>query len=170
MFDAYKGILARRPIGTQLTVGTLLVTIGDTAAQHVVEHAPLREHDWRRTGNMVLLRGLLHSSMIIYWYRFLQYALPLPRASRYGRLACHLALDQGFFGPGNVAFFFCASGILEGKSAAQIRGKLDDRLWQTITSAWLVWVPFQFITFRFISMDYRLVAGQVVAIFWNCFM
>lgn len=53
---------------------------------------------------------------------------------------CSLALDQGFFGPGNVLFFFIASGILEGLSREEIRMKLSDRAWQTITHAWTLWV------------------------------
>lgn len=111
-----------------------------------------------------------------------------------------LSLDQGIFGPSNVAFFFVASGLLEGRSSHEIHQKLDQRLWQTISSAWLLWVshtlhilriltdnqvPFQFITFSirdyvvvcdianmpgYIPSRYRLVSGQAVAIGWNCFM
>lgn len=84
-FQTYEEALARRPITTQLVTGTLLVSLGDSAAQHLVEKTDA--HDWRRTGNMVLLRGLIHSSLIIYWYRFLATRISMPNASRYQRLA-----------------------------------------------------------------------------------
>lgn len=169
-FRLYGQALTRRPVLTQICSGTVLVTVGDGLAQHLVEHTAWQAHDWRRTGDMVLLRGVLHSTMIIYWYRLLHHRLPMPNSSRYARLGTHLSLDQGLFGPANVAFFFVASGALEGKAAPEIREKLDERLWETITSAWLLWVPFQFLTFRFIPMDYRLISGQAVAIGWNCYM
>lgn len=84
-FQSYEKALAKRPLTTQLVTGTVLVSLGDSAAQHLVERRDA--HDWRRTGNMVLLRGLIHSSLIIYWYRFLATRISMPQASRYQRLA-----------------------------------------------------------------------------------
>lgn len=140
LFGMYEVVLARRPVVTQLAVGSSLVVLGDSAAQHLMEGSPLYDHDWRRTSNMVLLRGVVHGSAIIFWYRFLQSKIPMTESGMYTRLGVHLALDQGLFGPANVTFFFIASGLLEGKSREGIKQKLDERLWQTITSAWLVWV------------------------------
>ena len=170
VFQIYENAISRRPLVTQICAGSVLVVAGDAAAQHLVEGKSLRDHDFSRSGNMVLLRGVIHSGLIIYWYRFLQTKVPMSNASLYRRLAVHLSLDQGLFGPANVAFFFCASGVLEGKSSSEIHHKLDDRLWQTISSAWILWIPFQFITFRFIPINFRLVTGQMVAVGWNCFM
>ena len=51
-----------------------------------------------------------------------------------------LFLDQAFFGPANVLFFFVASGVLEQQSSADIYKKLDSRLLETIKSAWVFWV------------------------------
>ncbi|CCG80934.1 Protein sym-1 [Taphrina deformans PYCC 5710] len=166
----YNAVLVKRPVLTSVITGTVLVSAGDALAQHQIEGTAWREHDWHRTGNMVFLRGFLHTSMILYWYRFLHTKLAVPTLSTNSRLAFHLLLDQGFFGPFNVAFFFVASGLLERKSPDQIRQKLDDCLVQTITSAWLVWVPFQFLGFRYLGINTRLAFGQIVAVFWNSFM
>lgn len=140
LFGAYEVALARRPFATQLAIGSVLVVVGDSIAQHAIEKTPARKHDWGRTGNMIILRGLLHSSAIILWYRFLQARVAMVGYSTYARLAVHLGLDQGFFGPANVTFFFIASGVLEGKSPEQIKQKLNDRLFETIASAWILWV------------------------------
>lgn len=86
------------------------------------------------------------------------------------RSSCSLALDQGFFGPASIGIFFVGSGLLEGKSKEQVQEKLRDRWWSTVKVGWTLWVPFSFVTFRFIPMHYRLAAGQAVAIGWNCFM
>lgn len=140
----YETALARRPFSTQLAVGSLLVVLGDSIAQHVIERKPMEKHDWQRTGNMVVLRGLFHSSVIILWYRFLQKKVPMTDYSKNVRLCAHLGLDQGLFGPANVTFFFLASGVLEGRTNEQIRQKLRDRLWETIVSGWIVWVSRNF--------------------------
>lgn len=166
----YNAVLVKRPVFTSIATGTVLVTIGDAVAQHEIEGAEWSKHDWQRTANMVFLRGVLHTSMILYWYRFLHSKLAMPTASAGRRLGVHLLLDQGFFGPANVAFFFVASGVLEQKSKVQIKQKLDDCLLQTITSAWLFWVPFQFLGFRYLGINKRLAIGQVMAVFWNSFM
>lgn len=140
VFQVYETSLVRRPVLTQLAVGTALVGLGDAAAQHLIEKKDLINHDWERTGNMVLLRGVIHSTMIIYWYRFLQAKVPMTGYGMYTRLGVHLTLDQCLFGPSNVLFFFVASGILEGKTKSQIQQKLHDRLWETIVSALVLWV------------------------------
>lgn len=70
---------------TQVAAGCTLVGLGDAASQHLVEKR--RSHSWGRTGNMVLLRGMFHSTLIIYWYRLLQRALPMTHASLNQRVA-----------------------------------------------------------------------------------
>ena len=84
LFTAYKQSLSRRPVSTQVCTGIVLVAIGDAAAQHLVERTP--RHDYIRTARMILLRGVVHSTMIIYWYRALAKYLPLHNASMYKRL------------------------------------------------------------------------------------
>lgn len=156
LFQVYETSVARRPVLTQLAVGTALVGLGDAAAQHLIEKRDMVDHDWRRTGNMVLLRGVIHSGMIIYWYRFLHAKVPMTGYSTYPRLAVHLTLDQCVFGPSNVLFFFVASGVLEGKDKQQIGQKLHERFWETIASALVLWVrrPFN-VSKRFRKTDWK---------------
>ncbi|BFZ53823.1 Protein required for ethanol metabolism [Savitreella phatthalungensis] len=168
VFAAYEAAVARRPLGTQIAAGTVLVTIGDGLAQHAVEKTP--RHDWRRTGIMIAMRGVLHSWLIVSWLRLLHERLPLPQLSQYGRVAVHLTLDQSFFGPANIGLFFAGSGVLEGKSVDEIKAKIRDRWWSSVKLGWGVWVPFSFCMYSFVPMTYRLVSGQLVGIGWNCYM
>jgi hypothetical protein len=145
------------------------VLLGDFIAQKLIERK--FRYDYKRAGIMVVLRGIFHSGAIIAWYKFLNTRVAMPHATRSRRMLTHLALDQGLFGPSNVIFFFIASGVLEGKSQAQIKEKLNDRGVATITSAWCVWLPFQAIMFRFVpAADQRLIMGQTLAIAWNGYM
>ncbi|ORY83667.1 hypothetical protein BCR37DRAFT_275681 [Protomyces lactucae-debilis] len=168
-FASYQAALLRRPLTVQLSSGTALVLLGDFIAQKLIERKP--DYDWKRASVMVALRGIFHSGAIIAWYRFLNTRLAMPNATRSRRMFTHLFLDQAFFGPSNVIFFFVASGILEGKSKDQISEKLQDRGLATVASAWCVWVPFQAIMFRFVpAADQRLILGQTLAIGWNGYM
>lgn len=84
LFAAYESQVVRRPIATQLTAGSVLVTVGDVLAQHAVEKTD--KHDFRRTASLVLLRGIFHSWAIVKWYGFLQTRITLPHATAQQRI------------------------------------------------------------------------------------
>ncbi|KAJ8609504.1 hypothetical protein MRB53_039062 [Persea americana] len=63
----YQRALQKQPLLTQVCTGSVLVVIGDGLAQRLVERT--QKHDYERSARMVLLRGVVHSTFIIYWYR-----------------------------------------------------------------------------------------------------
>ena len=82
---AYQHALQKQPLLTQVCTGSVLVVIGDGLAQHLVEHT--QKHDYERSARMVLLRGVIHSTFIIYWYRALNRFVALPGTTLNKRLA-----------------------------------------------------------------------------------
>ena len=59
--------------------------------------------------------------------------------------------------------------VLEGHGK-QVPAKLRADLPTIIRSNWVLWVPFQFINFRFVPVHLQVLASNVVALAWNVYM
>ncbi len=80
-----------------------------------------------------------------------------------------MAADQFVFAPVFVGSIVAAIMALEGH-AAEVPDKLRNDLFTIIKSNWAVWVPFQFLNFRFVPVHLQVLASNVVALGWNTYM
>ena len=80
-----------------------------------------------------------------------------------------LALDQLVFAPTFLAVFIASLFTIEGNAAAVVP-KLKQDWSQTVVANWKVWVPFQFLNFRFVPVNLQVGAANVIALLWNTYM
>lgn len=161
----YQARLAARPIVTQLVSTGVLFGLGDVLAQQGVERRGL-QHDYLRTGRMVFFGSAMAGPVLVGWYRFMDRYINF--ASPTKTLLARVAMDQLAFAPVNLAYFFYAQGLLEGKKQEAITSKLSAAWFPTLIANWKVWPAVQLVNFRFVPVEHRLLVVNLVALGWNC--
>ncbi len=58
---------------------------------------------------------------------------------------------------------------VQGKPEA-VRAKLEQDLVPAVKVNWLIWVPAQFINFKFVPPNLRTLAVNITALIWNVYM
>ena len=65
--------------------------------------------------------------------------------------------------------FIASLFTVEGNASAVVP-KLKQDWSQTVVANWKVWVPFQFLNFRFVPVNLQVGAANVIALMWNTYM
>lgn len=80
-----------------------------------------------------------------------------------------MCLDQLVFAPVFIGSIVSAIMLLEGHGA-DVPSKLRTDLFTILRSNWALWVPFQFLNFRFVPVHLQVLASNIVALAWNTYM
>lgn len=168
LWPAYLSLLASQPLATKSATAAVLNAAGDASAQLLIEKKKgLSELDWARLGRFALLGAALVGPALHWWYGTLSRVVTLQGTA--GALT-RLGLDQLAFGPVFIGSFLAALGLLEGKSVPQVKQRLRDDLPTTVCSNWILWVPANFVNFRFVPVPLQVAFSNFVALFWNTYV
>lgn len=80
-----------------------------------------------------------------------------------------LAADQLLFAPLFVASFFSALLTLEGRPGDAL-AKVKADLPSAIKANWALWVPANFVNFRFVPPHLQVLFANAVALAWNTYL
>ncbi|MEW5314400.1 MAG: hypothetical protein WDW38_005906 [Sanguina aurantia] len=80
-----------------------------------------------------------------------------------------LMWDQLFFAPIFLSGFITVLFTLNG-DAGLVKAKLQADLLTTVQANWLLWVPAQFLNFRFAPPNLQVLVANCVALIWNVYM
>ena len=86
-----------------------------------------------------------------------------------GGAGAALALDQLVFAPCFLAVFIASLFTIEGNASAVVP-KLKQDWSSTVVTNWKIWVPFQFLNFRFVPVNLQVGAANIIALAWNTYM
>lgn len=151
----------------QCLTGGVLFATGDTIAQQFVEKRGSR-HDIPRTLRLGLYGGAVFSPLASIWFgRVLE---KVKFQSNAANIATKVALDQGIASPCFVALFFGVTTLMNGGSANDAKNKIRENWWETLKTAWGVWIPVQGLNMALVPPSQRLLFVNVVSIFWNTFL
>ncbi|CAI5534757.1 unnamed protein product, partial [Closterium sp. Naga37s-1] len=142
----------------------LLNLLGDLFCQLVVEGG--HGVDARRAATISLLGLLLVGPTLHVWYSLLFRVVSVQGTP--GTLI-RLALDQLLFSPLFIATFFSSLLTLEGRPSA-IPDVLKQEWAKAVVANWKVWIPFQFLNFRFVPLHLQVAASNVIALLWNVYL
>ncbi|KAJ0042002.1 hypothetical protein Pint_18410 [Pistacia integerrima] len=119
------------------------------------------DFDWR----LNLPGGLyLNANMFLsFTYLYLSKLVTLPGASG---AFLRLLLDQFIFSPIFIGVFLSTLLTLEGRPG-QVVAKLQQEWFSSVLANWQLWIPFQFLNFRFVPQQFQVLAANVVALVWN---
>ncbi|QLL32089.1 hypothetical protein HG536_0C02580 [Torulaspora globosa] len=173
---AYEGLLQKHPKKTNAIMTGTLFGAGDIIAQlGFSEKGPDgkgAKYDYARTARSVIYGSLIFSFMGDKWFKFLNNKVNLPNTPKthWTNIAFKVGFDQMTFAPTVIPFYFGCLTLMEGKSLNDAQKKIQDRWWDTLRANWAVWPAFQCVNFTFVPVQHRLLAVNVVAIFWNTFL
>ena len=100
------------------------------------------------------------------WYGLLNRIIPAQTSA--GALQ-RLALDQLAFAPGFIVVFMGSLLTLEGKPQ-ELPSMVEAEWKDAVIVNWQLWVPANFINFRFMPPRFQVLFANVVALFWNAYL
>ncbi|CAI0374574.1 unnamed protein product [Linum tenue] len=157
----YLSLLAKYPVLTKAVTSGILNFLGDLICQLVIDKVP--SPDFKRTFLFAFLGLVLVGPTLHFWYLYLSKLVTIPGA---GGAFTRLILDQFLFSPVFIGVFLAALTVLEGKPA-QVMPRLQQEWFSSIIANWQLWIPFQFLNFRFVPQQFQVLAANVIALAWN---
>jgi len=157
----YLALLAKYPVSIKALTSALLTLIGDLICQLAIDQVP--SLDWKRTFLFTLLGLVLVGPSLHFWYLYLSRLVTLPGASG---AFLRLILDQFLFAPTFIGVFLSTLMTLEGRPS-QIIPKLQQEWFPGVLANWKLWIPFQFLNFRFVPQQFQVLAANFIALVWN---
>ncbi|CAA0403727.1 hypothetical protein AtNW77_Chr5g0104191 [Arabidopsis thaliana] len=157
----YQALLSNSPVLTKAVTAALLNLVGDLICQLTINKTS--SLDKKRTLTFTFLGLGLVGPTLHFWYLYLSKVVT---ASGLSGAVIRLLLDQFVFAPIFVGVFLSAVVTLEGKPSNVIP-KLQQEWTGAMIANWQLWIPFQFLNFRFVPQNYQVLASNVVALAWN---
>ncbi|KAF8007105.1 hypothetical protein BT93_K1186 [Corymbia citriodora subsp. variegata] len=157
----YLNLLAKYPVVTKAVTSALLTFLGDLICQLVIDQAP--SLDLKRNFLFTFLGLVLVGPTLHFWYLYLSRLVTVPGAS--GAIM-RLLLDQFIFSPLFIGVFLATLVTLEGRPS-DVVPKLQQEWFSAVLANWKLWIPFQFLNFRFVPQQFQVLAANVIALVWN---
>uniref|UniRef100_A0A383VBB4 Uncharacterized protein n=1 Tax=Tetradesmus obliquus TaxID=3088 RepID=A0A383VBB4_TETOB len=165
LFAAYSNALQQHPLLVKALTTAFLSAIGNLICQVFIEKQDLDKLDWKRINTFTLLGLLWVAPCLHFWYGSLNKIVTLQgNAGALARMAC----DQLGFAPLFVGSMMAILTAVDGKSDKVIETLKAD-LPSAIKANWALWVPAQFLNFRFVPAQYQVLFSNVVALAWNVY-
>jgi len=152
-------------IATKAVTAAVLNALGDIIAQ-LIFCEDGENFDYKRLGIFSFLGLALIGPALHFWYGSLSRIVTA--TGTLGALG-RMFLDQALFAPLFIGSIVSAIMAMEGH-ATEIPTKLRNDLFTIVQSNWMLWVPFQFVNFRFVPVNLQVLAANVVALAWNTYM
>ena len=84
-----------------------------------------------------------------------------------GTILARVACDQFLFAPFNMTLFLSTMAYLEGSS---VRDRLSQAYVPGLTKNFMVWPWVQFVNFKYVPADLRVLVVNVISLGWNCYL
>lgn len=79
-------------------------------------------------------------------------------------------MDQLVFTPVFLTGFIFINSFLDDGNATEAWHKVEMNFFSTLQSNWMVWVPYQFFNFKYVPVQFQVLANNACALFWNCYL
>ncbi|CAH1716101.1 unnamed protein product [Aphis gossypii] len=147
--------------------GSAMMCVGDVAQQNVERYHGLSEgYDWSRTARIAVIGSILGSVQHIF-YRSLDNRYPARDSLTISK---KLFIDQTLCTPLIIAVFIYGLGFLENKTLEKINEEFKDKCAMIFLVDCAVFVPTQYINFKFLDPKYRLLFTNMVSIMYDTFL
>ena len=164
--DAYLKLLETNPLPTKALTSMFIVGVGDIGCQLVLGEDDAK-FDWKRFFTFTFLGGALVGPTLHFWYGFLNKIIPgVGTASALKRLA----VDQTVFAASFIPIFMTSAMILEGNKLKDIPPAIKREWFPALLANWGLWIPGNFVNFRFVAPRLQVLFANVVALGWNSYL
>lgn len=164
LWKKYCYLVEKYPFLTKGITAACLNAIADLFCQLVVERSA--SVDVSRLASFAAIGLFLVGPSLHIWYGLLPLLIPV--AGDKGTVL-RLAVDQIIFAPASLVLFFGIVLALEGKSD-QILAKLKKDLAPTVLAQWKLWIPFQFVNFKFVPPSLQVATASALGLIWTVYM
>lgn len=148
------------PVGKPITDTEILLESNSGKAEVI------KSLDWPRVAKFTFLNAVWIAPALHFWYGFINRSIP---GKGMTAVIQRLGLDQLLFAPILIATIFANSLILEGKPE-KIVDKIKADWPETIMANYSVWVPCQFVNFRYVPPHLHVLVANIVGFFWNIYL
>lgn len=166
-FAKYNQLLATRPLITNVITTGFLFGAGDALAQSIERKES--GFDGTRLSRAVIYGAVIFAPLGDRWYRLLN-GVKVGK-SKAVNTAARVGLDQLVFAPLiGIPLYYSAMTAMEGGTTQNVKQKLGDNWWKTLTANWTVWPAVQTVNFAFVPVQLRLLVVNLISIVWNCYL
>ena len=164
----YLRLLEEAPLLTKCATSGALNLLGDFLCQKFFgdKGAP---YDWERSFKFAFLGLVLVGPALHFWYQTLGRGMASMGLKGNAKALVSLVLDQLCFAPVFIASFFAALLTIDGK-ASEIPAVLRKDLKSAVVTNWGIWIPGQFLNFRFVPPGDRILYINAVQVLYNVFL
>eukprot|EP00462_Mataza_sp_D1_P017803 CAMPEP_0175153486 /NCGR_PEP_ID=MMETSP0087-20121206/19766_1 /TAXON_ID=136419 /ORGANISM="Unknown Unknown, Strain D1" /LENGTH=268 /DNA_ID=CAMNT_0016440175 /DNA_START=19 /DNA_END=825 /DNA_ORIENTATION=+ len=163
-FEQYEHWLNEYPLLTKAISSAFIVAMGDVFAQLAIEHND--KFNWQRLLNMGIMGGIIIGPTLHVWYGVLNRVFVSQTTAG---AVTRMAADQAVFAPLFIPVIFGYIFAVEGR-LGDLEQHLRNNWWDTTLTNWTLWIPAQFITFRFIPANFQVIFVNIVALAWNTYV
>ncbi|XP_053135152.1 peroxisomal membrane protein 2 [Hemicordylus capensis] len=167
----YLLLLRLYPVLTKAVSSALLSALGSLLSQ-ITEKSPRKGEPSKRLDLRGPLRFAIYGFFFTgplshYFYLYLERLIPsdVPFA-----IVKKLLVDRLLVAPAFVALFFLIMSLLEGKNTSAFIKRMKSSYWAALKMNWKVWTPVQFINLNYIPMQFQVLFGNLVALFWFAYL
>ncbi|KAL4436140.1 hypothetical protein ABPG77_005588 [Micractinium sp. CCAP 211/92] len=164
LWVAYLALLEKQPLLTKALTAALLNGLGDAIAQSQFEKGGF---NWKRFAIFTGLGLVVIGPALHFWYGSLG---SIVKATGNTGAIMRLSLDQLCFAPVFISMIVSLIMVLEGAPVESVAPRLRRDLPDMVRSNWLLWVPFQFVNFRFVPPQLQVLASNACALLWNTYI
>jgi hypothetical protein len=143
LWESYNQLLQQYPLLVKAITTAVLSAVGNLICQFLVEGKS--ELDWRRFNTFTALGFVWVAPCLHFWFGTLNRLVTNP--GNMGALM-RMGLDQLGFAPLFISSMIAILAALDGKSMDQSVAVVKRDLPDAIKANWALWVPAQFINFR----------------------
>uniref|UniRef100_A0A2S2R239 Mpv17-like protein 2 n=1 Tax=Sipha flava TaxID=143950 RepID=A0A2S2R239_9HEMI len=160
-------VLDKHLFATNTFSGSAIMCFGDVAQQCVERYHGLSDgHDNERTARIAVV-GCILGSIQHFFYQLLDKRYPTRDNLTIFR---KILIDQTVCTPINIAIFIYGLGILENKTFANMNEEFKNKSLMIFLVDCAVFVPSQYINFKFLDPKYRLLFTNIVSIMYDTFL
>ena len=181
--EAYDTLLDKFPYSTK-AVSTGLTYIASDATAQLAESFAFRgtnnEEEEKEGGSRTsiserALRSLKFGAvgcfwvgpLLTAWFNVMDHFVP---GKAFRSIAVKLVADQVLQGPFMIGTMYFWTAVANGKTPAEVKRTLDDKLWGTWVNSVYVWGPVQVCQQAVVPLRYRVLVANVVSYFWDTYL
>lgn len=123
--------------------------------------------DWGQTGRFVSLNMMLAAPTLHFWYNWLARAIP---GTTSWAVIKRVVVDEFLFTPLYVPALMGMMWTMEGIDIYRIPTMISDEFWNVMMAEWLVYVPLQYLNFRYVPVKFQVLVINCAGVGWNCFI
>uniref|UniRef100_A0A8D0BLT1 Peroxisomal membrane protein 2 n=1 Tax=Salvator merianae TaxID=96440 RepID=A0A8D0BLT1_SALMN len=163
----YLLLLRLYPVLTKAVSSALLSALGSVVSQIIEKTQKKGGLDLRGPLRFAIYGFLFTGPLSHYFYLYLEHQIPsdVPFA-----IVKKLLLDRLVVAPAFLLLFYFVMNFLEGRDTSALVKRLKTSYWTALKMNWKVWTPVQFINLTYVPMQFQVLFGNLVALFWFAYL